>query len=235
MDKRKAIARQHKNFICEKAKVIFANLVKKTPGSSMAEEEAFKGNHGGFEKFKRRTGIHSVVRHGEAVSSDTKAAENSISDFKKLVDSEGYLPQQVFNCDETGLFLKKMPKQTYITAEDNALHGHKPMKDHLTLLFCTNASGDLKIKPLLVYHSGTPRAFKKCKVQKSRLNVTWRSNNKAWDLFTDWINEVFGPSVKKYLLEMNLPLHVLLVMDNASAHPPDLQDNLLEEFKFIKI
>ncbi|PNF20376.1 hypothetical protein B7P43_G10240 [Cryptotermes secundus] len=66
----------------------------------------------------------------------------------------------------------------------------------------------------------------------------WRSNNKAWvtrDLFTDWINEVFGPSVKKYLLEMNLPLHVLLVMDNAPAHPPDLQDDLLEEFKFIKI
>ncbi|PNF34534.1 hypothetical protein B7P43_G10746 [Cryptotermes secundus] len=34
---------------------------------------------------------------------------------------------------------------------------------------------------------------------------------------------------------MNLPLHVLLVMDNAPAHPPDLQDDLLEEFKFIKI
>ncbi|PNF21897.1 hypothetical protein B7P43_G04399 [Cryptotermes secundus] len=111
-----------------------------------------------------------------------------------------------------------MPTQTYITAEDNALLGHKPMKDRLMLLFCASASGDLKIKPLLVYHSETPRAFKKCKVQKSRLNVMWRSNNKAWvtrDLFTDWINEVFGPSVKKYLLEMNLPLHVLLVMDKA--------------------
>lgn len=66
----------------------------------------------------------------------------------------------------------------------------------------------------------------------------WRSNKKAWmtrDLFTDWINNVFGPSVKKYLLQMNLPLHVLLVMDNAPAHPPALQDELVEEFKFIKI
>ncbi|PNF41338.1 hypothetical protein B7P43_G16757 [Cryptotermes secundus] len=34
---------------------------------------------------------------------------------------------------------------------------------------------------------------------------------------------------------MNLPLHVLLVMINTPAHPPDLQDDLLEEFKFIKI
>ncbi|PNF35334.1 hypothetical protein B7P43_G02588 [Cryptotermes secundus] len=126
--------------------------------------------------------------------------------------------------------------RTYIKAEDNALPSHKPMRDRLTLLFCANASGDLKIKPLLVYHSETPQAFKKCKVQKSRLNVMWRSNNKTWvtsNLFTDWINDVFGP-VKKYFLEMNLPLHVLLVMDNAPAHPPDLQDDL-EEFKFIKI
>ncbi|PNF30675.1 hypothetical protein B7P43_G06169 [Cryptotermes secundus] len=111
------------------------------------------------------------------------------------------------------------------------------MKDRLTL-FCANASGDLKIKLLLVYHSETLRAFKKCKVQKSRLNVMWRSNNKAWvtrDLFSDRINEIFGPSVKKYLLEMNLPLNVLLLMNNAPAHPPDLHDDLLEEFKFINI
>ncbi|XP_043263000.1 tigger transposable element-derived protein 1-like [Colletes gigas] len=179
----------NESIICEKAKVIFADLVKKTPGSSTAGEEVqFKASRGWFEKFKRRTGIHSVVRHGEAASSDTKAAENFIADFKKLEDSEGYLPQQVFNCDETGLFWKKMPKRTYITAEENALPGHKPIKDRLTLLFCANASGDLKIKPLLIYHSETPRAFKKCKVQRSKLNVMWRSNKKAWvtrDIFTD--------------------------------------------------
>ncbi|GBM08269.1 Tigger transposable element-derived protein 1 [Araneus ventricosus] len=225
----------NENIICEKAKAIFADLVKKTPGSSTTEE-VFKGSRGWFEKFKRRTGI--VVRHGEAASFETKAAENFISNFKKLVYFEGYLPQQVFNCAETGLFWKKMPKRTYITQEENALPGHKPMKDRLTLLFCANASGDLKIKPLLVYHSETPQDFKKCKIQKSRLNVMWRSNNTACvtrDIFTDWINEVFAPSVKKYLLEMNLPLHVLLIMDNSPAHPPDLQDHLLEEFKFIKI
>lgn len=124
----------NENIICEKAKAIFADLVKKSSGSSTAEnEEQFKGSHGWFEKFKRRTGIHSVVRHGETASSDTKAAENFIGDFKKLVDFEGYLPQQVFNCDETGLFWKKKPKQTYITTEENALSGHKPMKNRLTI------------------------------------------------------------------------------------------------------
>lgn len=227
--------------ICDKAKTIYADLIRTMPESSTMEKEVqFKGSNGWFEKFKRRSGIFGSERNCEAGSSDIKAVDNFISDFKNLIDSAGYQPQQVFNCDETGLFWKKMPKRTYITAEENALPciGHKPMKDRLTLLFCANASGDLKIKPLLVYHSETPRAFKKFNVQKSSLNVMWRSNKKAWvtrDIFTDWINEVFGPTVKKYLLEMNLPLNALLVLDNAPAHPPGLQDDLLEEFNFIKI
>ncbi|CAL7938614.1 unnamed protein product [Xylocopa violacea] len=226
----------NENIICQKAKAIFADLVKRTPGSSTSEEEVFKASRGWFEKFKRRTGIHSVARHGEAASSDLKTAKNFIRDFKKM--SEGYLPQQVFSCGETSLFWKKMPRRTYIMTEENALLGHKPMRDQLRLLFCANASGDLKIKPLLVYHTETPRAFKKCNVQKSRLNVMWRSNDKAKmtrDIITNWMNEVFGPFVKKYLLEMNLPLRVLLVMDDAPAHPVGLQDDLLEEFNFIRI
>ena len=70
--------------------------------------------------------------------------------------SECYLPEQVFNCDEVGLFGKKIPKRTYITDEENAMLGHKSMKDHLTLMCYANASGDFKVKPLLVYHSGNP-------------------------------------------------------------------------------
>jgi hypothetical protein len=74
------------------------------------------------------------------------------------------------------------------------------MKDRITLLFCANASGDLKIKPMLVYHSETPRIFKKENVCKSMLSVYWKSNTKAWvtrSIFTEWIVEVFGPTVKK--------------------------------------
>ena len=169
---------------------------------------------------------------------DTKAAEDFVKELKKLVDEEGYMVQQVFNCYETGLFWKKMPKRTYITQEEMKMSGHKPMKDRLTLFFCANASGDLKIKPCLVYHSETPWAFKCCKVNKIHLSVMWRSNTKAWVthlLFVEWFNEVFGPSVKRYQQEKNLLLKSLLVLDNVPAHLPGLQEDLLEEFKFIKI
>jgi len=101
--------------------------------------------------------------------------------------------------DETGLFWKKMPRRTYITREEKSMPGHKPMKDRLTLLLCGNASGDFKVKPLLIYHSENPRAFKANNVIKGRLPVIWRSNTKAWltrQICTEWVHEVFGPVVK---------------------------------------
>ncbi|GFW22707.1 tigger transposable element-derived protein 1 [Trichonephila clavipes] len=56
---------------------------------------------------------------------------------------------------------KRMPNRTYITKDEKSVPGHKPMKDRLTLLLGANASGDMKLKPLLVYHSENPRALKK--------------------------------------------------------------------------
>nr|XP_034953219.1 tigger transposable element-derived protein 1-like [Zootoca vivipara] len=207
--------------ICEKAKALHTDLVQQQPGTS-AESEVFKASRGWFERFKTRSGIHSVVRHGEAASSDVPAAEDFATEFLEVVKTQGYLPQQVFNCDETGLFWKRMPKRTFLTQEETKLPGHKPMKDRrLTLLFCANASGDLKIKPMLVYHSENPRAYKKQKVNKDQLSVLWRSNAKAWVtrvLFVDWVNLAFGPAVKQYLLDNDLLLKAVLLMDNAPAH-----------------
>jgi len=77
--------------ICEKARLLYHDITQDTPGSC-AEE--FKASKGWFDNFKKRTGIHSVIRHGEAIT------------------------EQVFSCDETGLFWKKMPKRTYITREE---------------------------------------------------------------------------------------------------------------------
>ncbi|KAM9323640.1 tigger transposable element-derived protein 1-like isoform 1-T3 [Pholidichthys leucotaenia] len=156
--------------ICEKATAIFNDLVKEDAGEGTSAQEIhqeFKASRGWFEKFKKRSGIHSVVRHGEACSADRKAADEFVQKFQQLVSDEGYVAQQVFNCDETGLFWKKMPRRTFITVEEKKMPGHKPMKDRLTLALCANASGDCKInKPLLVYHSENPRAFKAPKILK---------------------------------------------------------------------
>ncbi|XP_035222614.1 tigger transposable element-derived protein 1-like [Stegodyphus dumicola] len=109
--------------ICHKATAIFEDLAKAQrdeggEGTSTQEAPTFKASHGWFERFKKRSGIHNVVRHGEAASADEKVAQEFIEAFKMLILDEGYIPQQVFNCDETGLFWKKMPRRTYITEEE---------------------------------------------------------------------------------------------------------------------
>jgi len=221
----------------EKARRLHDDLVKKYPGTS-GDTDVLKASRGWFQKFKKRSGIHSVVRQGEAASANQKAAEEFVQDFSDYVKANGFIPQQAFNCDETGLFWKKMPRRTYITNEEKALPGHKPMKDRLTLLLYGNASGDFKIKPLLVNHMENPRVFKINNAIKSKLPVMWWANSKAWvtrQCFIEWIHEVFALSVKKYLQENNLPLKCLLVMDNAPAHLPGLADELMKELDFITV
>lgn len=87
-----------------KAKMLYVNFVRKTPGTSFEDEEAFTASQGWFEKFKKRTSIHSVKRQLVAASSDTAAAQKFVPEFQEIITSEGFIPQQVFNCGETGLF-----------------------------------------------------------------------------------------------------------------------------------
>ena len=231
------------SIICHKASAIFRDLIDSSDdaGEGSSKQQAppqFKASSGWFDRFKKRSGIHSVVRHGEAASADVTAATAFKTTFQEIVEAEGYVSQQVFNCDETGLFWKKMPRRTYITQEEQKLPGHKPMKDRLTLALCANASGDCKVKPLLVYHSENPRAFKAHKILKEKLSVFWRSNARAWvtrKVFVEWVNLCFGPTVKRFLEASDLPVKCLLVLDNAPAHPPDLEEDILPEFSFIKV
>ncbi|XP_023238694.1 tigger transposable element-derived protein 1-like [Centruroides sculpturatus] len=116
--------------------------------------------------------------------------------------------------------------------------GHKPMKDRLTLLLGANASGDMKLILLLVYHSENPRAFKINSIIKEKLPVMWRSNKRArvmQALFKEWLFEVCAPSIKDYLQTNELPLKALLLLDNTPGHSKDLEDNLLEDFPWLTV
>ena len=50
------------------------------------------------------------MRHGEAANSNKVASDNYMTESQEYVEAEGFAPQQVFSCDKTGLFWKKMPK-----------------------------------------------------------------------------------------------------------------------------
>ena len=53
--------------ICEKAKQLFDEPGAKVPSTSTGPVKEFFGTKGWFTGFRKRTGLHSVVRHGEAL------------------------------------------------------------------------------------------------------------------------------------------------------------------------
>ncbi|XP_056406900.1 tigger transposable element-derived protein 1-like [Hyla sarda] len=224
------------NVICQRAKCIFEELKAKAESSGDTaganRYKTFRASKGWFNRFRQRCEVRSAAQ-----ILNQQAADFFKLEFQCLVEDEGYLPQQVFNCAETGLFWKKMPKRTFITREEVGVPGHKPMKDRLTLLVGANASGDFKLKPMLVYHTDTPRVFEEKKVIKDNLGVFWRCNKKAWvtgHVFYEWATEVFCPLVMSYLERNQLPLKALLLVDSAPGHDPALAESLAQ-FGFITV
>ncbi|XP_042215385.1 tigger transposable element-derived protein 1-like [Homarus americanus] len=131
----------------------------------------------------------------------------------------GYLPEQVFNADKTGLFWKKMSTRTYISKSEEQDPSFKVAKDCITVLLCGNAAGHM-MRPGMIYRSANPRALKE--KNKNLLPVYWQSNKKACVtgmLFLEWFHKCFILEVKSYLEKLGLPFKVLLVVDNAPGHP----------------
>ena len=72
---------------CEKSLRIYADLLKKTPSTSAIGESGltFKTCRGRIHKWKHRSRLHSVVRHGEAANSNKEAAEKYIVELHDFV------------------------------------------------------------------------------------------------------------------------------------------------------
>ncbi|KAM4688516.1 tigger transposable element-derived protein 1-like [Discoglossus pictus] len=206
----------------EKARSIFNTLKAARVESKGSCDEEFVASKGWFNRFKNRANMQHIKMQVEA---DLAAATGFSEMLKKMIEDEGYLPEQIFNVDESGLFWKKMPERTYISKEEKSSPGHKAAKDRLTLLLGGNASGDFKLKPLLVYHCENPRALRR-KI-KAALPVIWKSNLRAWvtlAVFTDWFLNCFIPAVEHYCSEKKIPFKILLLLDNAPGHPTSLDD-----------
>ena len=82
---------------------------------------------------------------GEKLNANSEAAEQFIKDFPDLTSS--YSLDQIYYCDETGLYLKMLPGGTMVTVNDEPAGGKKT-NERVTINECNNASGTIKL-PLL--------------------------------------------------------------------------------------
>ena len=86
-----------------------------------------------------------------------------------------YRLEDIFNCDETGLFWNMEPSRGLSTGP---ISGIKQNKERVTVLLTCNSVGTEKLKPLFIHKFQTPRPLRG--IDKSTLPVDYYWNNEAW-------------------------------------------------------
>ncbi|CAM5078436.1 unnamed protein product [Natator depressus] len=93
------------NTLQEKALSLYALFKPPTEEGQPSDEKEFKASQGWLNSFRNSFNLKNVQTTGEAASANEQ--------LKKIIEEKGYLPEQVFNADKSGLFWKKMPNHTY--------------------------------------------------------------------------------------------------------------------------
>ena len=156
-----------------------------------------------------RYGILSKGLHGELKSVDMDKVNEWREQLKFLC--EGFEPENIYNCDETALFYRALPTRSLATKLE-ICNGTKLIKDRLSILFCTNATGG-HLPPFVIVRYKHPRCFGK--VDAALLPTQWAFNRRAWmtaELFRSWLIKLDN----KFKREKR---KVLMFLDNASSHP----------------
>ncbi|KAJ5138426.1 jerky [Penicillium bovifimosum] len=165
---------------------------------------------------RNRQSIWNRTLSGEVGSTPAAAAEAMIQIRQVL---EAYDPKDIFTCDETALFWKRLPDQS-LAAEPSPRQ--KQQKAKITALFCCNADGSEKLQPWFIGTAQQPRAFTAAHININNLDLRWKSNMKAWmdsKLFEEWL---------RWFDQQMIHRKVVLLMDNFSAHEPAVRATINE-------
>ena len=180
----------------------------------------FQASSGWFQRFLKRKGLKNVHLTSERASADIHAAAAFPSILQDEVNEEGYTDLTIFNMDETGMLWKRLPSTTYILKQQRQARGRKADKSRYTVILCTNAAGNFKMKPFVIHKAKRPRAFRNLR-DMSESGVYWSQQAKAWatsSLVVEWF-DLFVKDAKQHCKKHGVPFKVLLLMDNAPCHP----------------
>lgn len=95
------------------------------------DEDSLSFSSGWVTKFKRRNQLRRIKLHGEAESAPMESLPEARAKLQRLLSQ--YLPEDIYNADETGLFYRMLPNQTLST--DKKRHGKKMVGIYFVSLF----------------------------------------------------------------------------------------------------
>ena len=84
----------------------------------------FKAGTGWLKRFKDRHGVRALSVQGESLSAVVDVAPFR-ERFLKIIDERNLTRDQVFNCDESGLYWKLLPNKTLVISWEREAKGFK--------------------------------------------------------------------------------------------------------------
>lgn len=179
-----------------KAKSVFEMLKEKAGPDCDVE---FSASSGWYMRFKNRYSVDSVV---DSISADIKTVDEFAETLDELISEGGYVPEQIFNMDDTYLFWKRIPLEGVNDKKP------EPSKDVVTVLLGGNAAG-YKLKPLVVWSNNDVP-------EKTDLPVHCKSRLKLMQhVFHEIFLSLYIDEIKKYCADRSVPFKVLLLVDGS--------------------
>ncbi|KAG0428084.1 Tigger transposable element-derived protein 4, partial [Dictyocoela muelleri] len=161
------------------------------------------------KKFVKRQSLSYITLHGEAASADIGLIDVFKQDLSKKLET--YEKQDIFNIEETSLYIKSCSNKSYVLDKKKDNRGTKQDKTRITLMLGVNPFRE-KLTPLLIGKSQNPRVFKN--IDLNSFNIMYRANKSSWltsglfNEYLDLLNEKLKEKDRK----------ILLIVDNFSGH-----------------
>ena len=101
--------------------------------------DKFSASNGWLQRFSTHYQIKFANLHGESAEVSEDATQQWKEKLPKIC--AGYHPRDIYNCNETDLFLSALPQKSLIS--NRAEHsGVKVSRDRFSVLMCTNTLGE---------------------------------------------------------------------------------------------
>jgi len=189
--------------------------------------EDFTASNGWLESFKGFYGIRETRIVGEGDDVPVMTVKAWLERLPEL--TEGYSSSDIINMDEFAVFFKALPDKG-LREKGKSSRGGKKSKLRITGAIFVSLDGEKVCDPIIIGRSAKPRCFKKLKDLQRPHNANYFSNKKAW-MNSDLMKTFLTRLDRKFLAENR---KVILFMDNATCHPPTLQDGLVNiNLKFL--
>ena len=169
----------------------------------------FGYSQGWVNRFCRRHGLALRRRVGEAASANMANVELARNSIPMVLANLGARPQDVFNCDETGIILGTQP---FKTLAFRRVSGVKKQIDRITIMLCCSATGNERLKLLMV--TKPKRGAREGTSFTPDIFMHYFGHPCAWStrtIFNTWLLRVQADMIQSNRT-------IFLLLDNTSIH-----------------